>query len=88
VLVGSVFENTNYPLRQWFKVIYLMLTSKNAISALQIHRMIGTGSYRTAWYMCHRIRAGLAEEGFQELLGIGRGDENFVDIFRAAMKAS
>ena len=88
VLVGTIFENTNVGLKQWFKVIYLMLTSKNAISALQIHRMIGTGSYRTAWYMCHRIRAGLAEEGFQELLGIGRGDENFVDIFRAAMKAS
>ena len=88
VLVGSVFENTNYPLRQWFKVIYLMLTSKNGISALQIHRMIGTGSYRTAWYMCHRIRAGLAEEGFQKLLGIVGSDAPIDDIFGAAIRAS
>jgi transposase-like protein len=87
VLVGSVFENTNYPLRQWFKVIYLMLTSKKGISALQIHHMIGTGSYRTAWYMCHRIRAGLAEEGFQKLLGILASDDPLVDIFGAAVRA-
>ena len=87
VLVGSVFENTNYPLRQWFKVIHLMLTSKNGISALQIHRIIGTGSYRTAWYMCHRIRAGLAEEGFRELLGIVASDETLADIFGLAVRA-
>src|ERR1700686_2934425 len=56
VLVGTVFENTNVPLRTWFKVIYLMLTSKKGISALQVHRMMGFGSYKTAHYMCHRIR--------------------------------
>jgi transposase-like protein len=70
VLVGTVFENTKYPLREWFRVIHLMLTSKKGISALQIHRMIGTGSYRTAWSMCHRIRAGLANEDFRKLIGI------------------
>lgn len=78
VLVGTIFENTNVALRQWFKVIYLMLTSKKGISALQVHRMIGTGSYRTAWYMCHRVRAGMADEGFQKLLGIVEIDETFV----------
>jgi transposase-like protein len=78
VLVGTIFENTNYPLTIWFKVIYLMLTSKKGISALQIHRMIGTGSYQTAWSMCHRIRAGLANEHFRKLIGFVEVDETFI----------
>src|ERR1700732_4717719 len=59
VLVGTIFEHTNKPLPQRFKVIHLMLVSKKGISALQVHRMLGFGSYRTAWHMCHRIRAGM-----------------------------
>jgi transposase-like protein len=78
VLVGTIFENTNYPLCTWFKVIYLMLSSKKGMSALQIHRMIGTGSYSTAWYMCHRIRVGLGNEDFQKLLGFVEVDETFI----------
>ena len=78
VLVGTIFENTNYPLTIWFKVIYFMLTSKKGISALQIHRMIGTGSYSTAWSMCHRIRAGLNNAEFRKLVGFVEVDETFV----------
>ena len=78
VLVGTIFENTNYPLQAWFKVIYFMLTSKKGISALQIHRMIGTGSYSTAWSMCHRIRAGLNNAEFRKLVGFVEVDETFV----------
>ncbi len=78
VIVGTIFENTKYPLRQWFRVIHMMLTSKKGISALQIHRVIGTGSYETAWSMCMRIRAGMADEGFQKLMGIVEVDETFV----------
>jgi hypothetical protein len=78
VLVNTIFENTNKPLRQWFRVIHFMLTSKKGISALQIHRMMGFGSYRTAWYMCHRIRAGMANEDFRKLMGIVEVDETFV----------
>jgi hypothetical protein len=78
VLVNTIFENTNKPLRQWFRVIHFMLTRKKGISALQIHRMMGFGSYRTAWYMCHRIRAGMANEDFRKLMGIVEIDETFV----------
>ncbi len=78
VLVGTIFENTNYPLTVWFKVIYFMLTSKKGISALQIHRMIGTGSYSTAWSMCHRIRAGLNNAEFRKLVGFVEVDETFI----------
>src|SRR6266513_6541056 len=75
---GTIFENTNKPLRQWFRVIHLMLTSKKGISALQIFRYMGFGSYKTAWYMCHRVRAGLADKEFTKLLGIVEVDETFV----------
>jgi len=78
VLVGTVFENTNVDLRQWFRVIHLMLTSKKGISALQVKRFMGFGSYETAWYMCHRVRAGMADEDFRKLMGIVEVDETFV----------
>lgn len=78
VIAGTIFENTNKPLRDWFRVIHLMLTSKKGISALQIHRMMGFGSYKTAWYMCHRVRAGLANEEFRKLIGYVEVDETFI----------
>jgi transposase-like protein len=78
VLVGTIFENTNVPMRIWFKTIYLMLTSKKGISSLQIHRMMGFGSYSTALYMCHRIRAGLADPNFRKLVGVVEVDETYI----------
>lgn len=77
-LVGTVFENTKYPLTIWFKVIYLLSQSKKGISALQVHRMIGSGSYRTAWSMCHRIRAALQSATRLPLRGIVEVDETYV----------
>jgi transposase-like protein len=74
-ITGTIFENTNKDLRDWFRVIHLMLTGKKGISALQVQRQLGFGSYRTAWYMCHRIRAGLANEDFRKLMGIVEVDE-------------
>jgi hypothetical protein len=76
-LAGTIFENTNKPLRQWFKVTHLMLTSKKGISALQIQRMMGFGSYSTAHAMCHKIRAALIEPEIK-LGGIVEVDETWV----------
>src|SRR5436853_918950 len=78
VISKTVFENTNYPLRTWFQVIYLMTQSKKGISALQIHRPIGSGDYRTAWYMCHRIRAAMKDNGFPKLMGEVEVDETYI----------
>jgi IS1 family transposase/transposase-like protein len=78
VLVGTVFENTKYPMREWFRVIHMMLTSKKGVSALKIHRVIGTGSYRTAWSMCHRIRAALIDKDFRKLMGIVEVDDTYI----------
>jgi len=77
VIAGTIFENTNKPLRDWFKVTHLMLTSKKGISALQIQRQMGFGSYKTAHGMCHKIRAALIEPQVK-LGGIVEMDETFV----------
>jgi transposase-like protein len=78
VLVETIFEDTKVGLRQWFKVIYLMLTSKKGISSLQVQRVMGFGSYKTALYMTHRIRAALADPEFRKLMGIVEVDETYV----------
>jgi len=77
-IAGTVFENTNKPLRDWFRVAHLMLTSRKGMSALQIMRFMGFGSYKTAWYMCQRIRVALIERDMDKLGGIVEVDETFV----------
>jgi len=77
-IAGTVFENTNKPLRDWYRVAHLMLTSKKGMSALQIMRVMGFGSYKTAWYMCHRIRTALVEKDMDKLGGIVEVDETYV----------
>jgi hypothetical protein len=74
---GTIFENTNKPLRDWYRVTHLMLTSKKGISALQIQRIMGFGSYGTAHSMCHKIRAALIEPE-TKLGGIVEVDETFI----------
>jgi len=69
VITKTVFENTNYPLSTWFEVIYLMTQSRKGISALQIHRQIKSGDYRTAWYMVMRVRAAMKDPELKKLLG-------------------
>ncbi len=82
VTVGTVFENTNYPLRTWFRVLYLMLTSKKGISALQIHRVIfgekSTHDYHTSWFICMRWRAAMAGDMYQPLSGVVEADETYI----------
>lgn len=83
VLTGTVFENTNMPLTTWFRVAFLMISSKKGISALQVHRMMPpvrgtTGSYKTAWYMCHRIRAAMKGGLFAKLEGEVEVDETYI----------
>jgi hypothetical protein len=76
-ITGTIFENTKVDLRDWFKVIHLMLTSKKGMSALQIRRCMGFGSYKTAWLMCHKIRTALMQD-IGKLGGVVEVDETFV----------
>ena len=78
VLVGTVFQNTNKPLRDWFRVIHAMLTSKKGVSSHQIYRTMGFGSYETALYMTHRIRAAMADAKFRKLIGYVEVDETYI----------
>src|SRR5438445_641512 len=56
VTVGSVLEDSHLPLAKWALAFHLMVSSKKGISALQLQRNLGLGSYRTAWHLAHRIR--------------------------------
>jgi transposase-like protein len=56
VMVGTVMEDSHLPLALWAKAFHLMASSKKGMSALQLQRILGIGSYRTAWFLAHRIR--------------------------------
>jgi transposase-like protein len=82
VTVGTIFEDSKIPLRKWLVAWYMLCTSKKGVSALQIQRMLDIGSYRTAWFMMHRIRYALRDPVFADKLGGGGGivevDETYV----------
>ena len=55
VRVGTLYERSHIPLHKWLLATHLMASSKKGMSALQIFRMLGI-TYKSAWFMCHRIR--------------------------------
>ena len=75
VTAGTIFHDSHLPLWKWFATAYLMIESKKGISANQVKRTIGV-SYKTAWYLCHRIRATMPESNL--LKGIVEVDETYV----------
>ena len=78
VLAGTIFHDTKLPLRKWLIATYLMIESKKGISANQMKRILGVGSYRTAWYLCHRIRHAMTEVRDDVLTGTVEMDETWV----------
>ena len=60
VRVGTLYERSKVPLHKWLFATYLMASSKKGISAHQMHRMLGV-TYKTAWFMAHRIREAMRE---------------------------
>lgn len=77
VMAGTVFHDTHLPLRKWFMATYVMCESKKGVSANQLKRMLGV-SYKTAWYLCHRIRSAMVEAQGAMLSGIVEADETFI----------
>ena len=78
--VGTVFERSKVPLNKWLLASYLMASSKKGISAHQIGRTLGV-TYKTAWFMCHRIREAMATEPTSPMGGEGKvveADETYV----------
>jgi transposase-like protein len=76
--VGTIFHDTHLPLHKWFLATYLLCESKKGMPALQMQRMLKV-SYRTAWYLCHRIRKAMQEvEPVKKMNGKVEIDETYV----------
>ncbi|HVR90178.1 MAG TPA: IS1595 family transposase [Novosphingobium sp.] len=71
--MGTVYERSHIPLHKWLLATHLMCASKKGIAAAQLHRMLGFGSYRTAWFMAHRIREAMRSDDTTPM-GSGGGD--------------
>ena len=76
VTAGTIFHDTHLPLWKWFLAAYLICESRKGMSANQIKRTLGV-SYKTAWYLCHRIRAAMAEAD-HKLTGTVEVDETYI----------
>ncbi|MFL5896062.1 MAG: IS1595 family transposase [Thermoleophilaceae bacterium] len=77
VTAGTLFHDSHLPLWKWFLAIYLVCESKKGISANQLKRTLAV-SYKTAWYLCHRIRAAMGDDDAPLLKGIVEADETYV----------
>lgn len=71
--MGTIYERSHIPLHKWLLATHLMCASKKGMSAAQLHRMLGFGSYRTAWFMAHRIREAMRSDDTTPM-GSGGGD--------------
>src|SRR5713226_4107121 len=76
VMSGTIFHDSHLPLPKWFAATYLLCESRKGMSANQIKRMLGI-SYKTAWYLCHRIRAAMTEAE-HKLTGTVEVDETYI----------
>src|SRR5437660_12245253 len=75
VTAGTIFHDTHLPLTKWFLAVYMMGEAKKGVSANQLKRTLAV-SYKTAWYLCHRIRATMKDANTGRLLdGIVEVDE-------------
>ena len=74
---GTIFHDTHLPLWKWFLATYLLCESRKGMSANQMKRQLKI-SYKTAWYLCHRIRAAMLETAQEKLGGIVEIDETYV----------
>ena len=77
VTVKTVFEGSHIPISKWMMAWFLICSSKKGMSAHQLHRMLKV-TYKTAWFMAHRIRFALGDDGKGKLAGTVEIDETFV----------
>lgn len=80
--VNTIMEDSHLPIRTWLMAFSILCSAKKGVSALQLQRQLGLGSYRTAWHLCHRIRHAMDRQPLKGLLGAGGGtveiDETYV----------
>jgi hypothetical protein len=78
VTAGTIFHRTRRPLPTWFAAAWLMTGQKHGVSALGLQRVLGLGSYQTAWAMLHRFREAMVRPGRERLSGWVEVDEAYV----------
>lgn len=78
VTAGTILQDTRKPLRLWFQVMWCVVSQKNGASALGLNRMLGVGSYKTAWAWLHKLRRAMVRPGRESLTGDVEVDETFV----------
>ena len=75
---GSIFHDSHLPLHKWFMAIALIVDAKKGISAKQVQAHLGIGSYKTAWYVCHRVRKAMVDSDPKPLTGTVEIDETYI----------
>jgi len=78
VIAGTLFERTRKPLVSWFRVIWWVTSQKNGASALGLQRILGLGSYETAWTWLHKLRRAMVRPGRDRLSGTIQVDETYI----------
>lgn len=77
--VGTVMEGSHISIRHWLMAFSILCSAKKSVSALQMQRQLGLGSYRSAWHLCHRIRFAMSRNPLKGLLdGVVMVDESFI----------
>ena len=79
VTAGTIFHRVRSPLTMWFMAAWLITSQKNGMSAQSLQRVLGLGSYETAWAWLHKFRRAMVREGRDRLSGLVEVDETFVD---------
>lgn len=74
---GTIFQATHKPLRMWFRAIWYVTSQKNGASAMSVQRLLGLGSYSTAWTWLHKLRRAMVRPGRDRLQGTAEVDETY-----------
>jgi len=77
VTAGTIFQDSHVPLTIWFRAMWQITSQKNGMSALGLQRVLGLGSYKTAWAMLHKLRRAMVRPGRDRLDGVVEVDEAY-----------
>ena len=77
VTSGTVFQDSKLPLMTWFRAMWYVTSQKNGVSALGLQRVLGLGSYKTAWALLHKLRRAMVRPGRDRLTGSVEVDETY-----------
>jgi len=80
VTAGTIFDKTRTPLRVWLAAAWYLTNQKQGVSALGLQRVLGLGSYQTAWTMLHRFRRAMVRPGRDQLKGVVEVDETYMAL--------